>query len=228
MKTKIITAVLAIALLASTAIAAGPLTGITIALDAGHGGTEIGAYNATWDVAEKDINLDVVYALKAKLEASGASIVLTREGDETLSSRRGRVNLATERCKAVSGEKCNALISVHHNGSTDNTHDGTLVIYNEKKDIPLATAIHDTLIAGLGLNDEGYLHGGYGMTVYGNTVSALTEGYYVTNDWEAEQYLLGNRVDIEAQAIHDGIINYFSTATGGNGGGPGNGKGRNK
>lgn len=219
-------AVMALGLLSLPAFANSPLTGMTIALDAGHGGSEIGAYNATWDVSEKNVNIDTVYALKSKLEASGADVVLTRVGNETLKSRKGRVQIANDKCKAIDGEKCDILVSVHHNGSTDNTHDGTLVIYNEKQDIPLANALHDSLVAGLGLNDEGYLSGGYGITVYGRLVSVLTEGYYISNDWEAEQYLLGNRVDLEAQAIYDGIVMYFSENS--NGGGKGNGKGKNK
>ena len=132
--------------------------------------------------------------------------------------------MAIEECKSLYGRKCDALISVHHNGSTDPNYDGTMVIYNEKQDKPLATALHDALISALGLTDEGYDHGGYGMTVYGHLVSALTEAYYITNDWEAQQYLngtsthvcdsksirIGERVNQEADALYQGLLNYFS------------------
>ena len=131
--------------------------------------------------------------------------------------------MAIEECKSLYGRKCDALVSVHHNGSTDATHDGTMVIYNEKQDKPLATALHDALSA-LGLTDEGYDNGGYGMTVYGHLVSALTEAYYITNNWEAQQYLngtstqvcdsksvlIGKRVNQEADALYQGLLNYFS------------------
>jgi hypothetical protein len=67
------------------------------------------------------------------------------------------------------------------------------------------------------------LNGGYGMTVYKNLVSAITEAYYITNDKEAAQYLLGTpfvtpsgytvligeRVNQEAQAQLEGISAYF-------------------
>jgi len=207
--------VLAGLLFGSATYGATPVTGKLIALDAGHGGTETGAYNAAYNVYEKDVNLDVVLALKAKLEADSANVVLTREGDETMDSRKSRVDLAIEKCNTLYGRKCDILVSVHHNGNSDPTHDGTLVIYNEKKDIPLARALHDALIAGLGLNDEGYLHGGYGMTVYGNLVSAITEAYYITNNDEAQAWKAGTRTTQEVKALYTGLINYFSSSGGG-------------
>ncbi len=73
------------------------VTGKLIALDAGHGGMEIGAYNSVYQVAEKDVNLAVVLALMTKLEGDGAKVVLTREGDETMDSRKSRVDLAIEK-----------------------------------------------------------------------------------------------------------------------------------
>lgn len=96
-----------------------------------------------------------------------------------------------------------------------------------------------------GIN-EGLDHGGYGMTVYGHLVSAITEAYYITNTEEANLYLsgtlmpvseydtgsacsyqvrFGNRTDEEAAALSNGLFNYFNSAgDGGNGGGNGGGK----
>src|SRR3989338_11377102 len=68
--------------------AIAPFDGALIALDAGHGGTETGARNETYQVAEKDVNLAVVFALQGKLRTAGAKVVLTREGDETISDRK--------------------------------------------------------------------------------------------------------------------------------------------
>lgn len=230
-----------------------PLEGKIIALDAGHGGDELGAtYPANTgeaaDIYEKDVNLAVVYTLKEKLEAGGACVVLTRVCDETISWRKERVDIAKEKCKSECGGDCNVLVSNHHNGSTDSNYDGLLVIYNEKQDLPLATALHDALWTGIehnpnGFIDEGLDKGGYGMTVYGHLVSALTEAYYITNDWEAEQYLLGtssmicdndgdlindypaligDRITEEANALYQGLVDYFSSEDSGNGGGGGN------
>lgn len=219
--------------------AVNPLQGKLIALDAGHGGDEVGAQypansGTSATIYEKDVNLAVAYALKNKLEGAGATVVLTRKCDETISSRKSRVDMAIEECKSL-GRKCDALVSVHHNGSTNSTYDGLLVIYNERQDKPLAIALHDALLNGLtkpaNYVDEGLDNGGYGMTVYGHLVSVLTEAYYITNDWEAEQYLkgatttisnydlsstcnysvkVGDRINQEADALYQGLLNYFS------------------
>ena len=106
-----------------------------------------------------------------------------------------------------------------------------MVIYNEKQDIPLANALLEAL-APLTGNNEGLDHGGYGMTVYGHLVSALTEAYYITNTTEAVYYLsgtsaltctnpdtitthtvlIGDRINQEAGALYQGLFNYFSAS----------------
>lgn len=219
---KIIVSFAALALLATigggiVSAADSPLLGKVIALDAGHGGGESGAVNQTYQVAEADVNWDVVVALESKLTAQGANVVIA----ERLSTRRDRVADAVNKCQTLYGRKCDVLVSVHHNGSTDPTHDGTLVIYNEKQDIPLAQALHDSLLP-LTNSDEGYLHGGYGMTVYKNLVSVITEAYYITNDTEAERYLNNKDVQVgkEVDAQIAGLTNYFVSQTGGKGGRP--------
>jgi len=213
-----------------------PFAGKVIALDAGHGGTELGATyppnsGNAGIVKEKDVNLAVVYTLKTKIEEAGGKVVLTRVCDETISSRKERVDWAVTQCKALTGRKCDALISVHHNGNVDATHDGTMVIYNENQDKPLAIALHNSLIKALQLPDEGYDNGGYGMTVYNHLVSALTEAFYITNEQEAQTYLngtmkavcsqggldysvlIGDRVNKEAEALFQGLYTYLSTPT---------------
>lgn len=203
-----------------------PLAGKIIALDAGHDEVDYGASNIIDGilVKEADVNWDVVQALKTKLETSyGAYVVVA----ERFSTRRDRVNNAVAKCAAldVTGDgvadnkKCDVLVSVHHNGSTDPTHDGTLTIYTQKSDQPLAKALHDSLLP-LTNQDEGMLNGGYGMTVYKNLVSTITEAYYITNDDEARAWLSGTRTPQEVDAQIVGLTNYFASQTGGKGGKP--------
>ena len=200
-----------------------PLEGKVIALDAGHGNGETGAVNKKYGATEADVNWDVVVALESKLTAQGAKVVIA----ERLSTRRDRVADAVDKCQTLYGRKCDALVSIHHNGNDDPGHDGTLVIYNEKQDIPLAQKLHDALLPLTGI-DEGYLHGGYGMTVYKNLVSVITEAYYITNDEKAARYLndlnadgISNLVIEEADAQVAGLADYFASQSSG-------GKGRNK
>lgn len=234
MKKYILAALLTGVLSVSGAVFAtdNPLHGKIIALDAGHGefannGTIVtGATNVIDGVlvTEADVNWDVVQALKTKLETSyGARVVVA----DRLPSRKDRVNDAITECAAldVTGDgvgdekKCDALVSIHHNGSTDMNYDGTLVIYNEKKDKPLAEKMLAALTSLTG-NSDGLENGGYGMTVYGNLVSVITEAYYITNDDEARAWLSGTRTPQEVDAQIAGLTNYFASQTGGKGGKP--------
>jgi len=238
---KIILAILVIGLagfgaalaLARTSGSAPGISGKVIALDAGHGGSSLGAqYPAnsgiTGQIFEKDVNLAVVYALKAKLEANHALVVLPRDCDENIGLKQ-RASIATAECKALTGHDCDVFLAVHHNGNTDPNHDGTLTIYNNGgNNKKFATIIHDALITGLGLPDEGYLSGGYGSTIYGRFTQALSEGYYITNDTEGQTNLAqpltavcqnsgidyqvhsGAKTQEEADALYNGLVNYFS------------------
>ena len=64
--------------------AAGPLAGLTIAVDAGHGGYDGGAFGRVSGVAEKELNLDVAKRVEALLSEQGAKVVMTRTGDYAL------------------------------------------------------------------------------------------------------------------------------------------------
>lgn len=73
-----------------------PLKGMTIILDAGHGGKDPGCVSRTSPkIYESDINLAVVMATKDALEAQGATVILTREDDSWLGiySRAAITNL---------------------------------------------------------------------------------------------------------------------------------------
>ena len=88
--------------------------------------------------------------------------------------------------------------------------------------------MHQALVTGLNVPDEGLLSGGYGSTIYGQFTQALTEGYYTTNDTEASYYINGTptvvcqnsgvdylvnmstRTQEEADAQYQGLVNYFS------------------
>jgi N-acetylmuramoyl-L-alanine amidase len=189
--------------------AENPLEEKIIALDAGHGADDIGAWNKDYQIAEKDVNLVLAYALKDKLEANGATVILTRKDDSEDPSNR-------ERCKRAKG--ANVLISIHHNGSSDSTVDGTETYYTQPSDKPLAQTEYNELIKVFG-PERGVKRAAYGMTVLCKMPSTLTEAYFITNNIRAAQYLAYNDlnnpndhiVDWETSALYQGLVNYFST-----------------
>jgi N-acetylmuramoyl-L-alanine amidase len=221
-KKVLFTPLIAAALLILSASGTGavsPVAGKIIALDAGHGGGETGAvgYCGETAVLESDVNVAVRSALKALLEASEAVVFEV----PPLPLRRDRTAAAEE-------AGANALISIHHNGSSNRQTDYTQSFVTQKEDRQLATPIQSALVSALGLPDKGIKSDGYGMTVYGSFPGVLTEAYFVTSTAGAcdyVNYLSGatdTRVQREAQAMYDGLTAYFSGSGGGDGGGGGN------
>ncbi len=81
----------------------------TIVLDPGHGGDDAGETGAG-GTKEKDITLIVARRLKAAIEGRlGLRVLLTREGDDTVSMDR--------RTEIANNNKADAFISLHANGS---------------------------------------------------------------------------------------------------------------
>lgn len=99
------------------------LTGYSFALDAGHGGAQSGAVSA-FGFQEKWINLFVVRHLRDfLLKANSDTVILTRNTDITMDLR--------EREFIANSANVDWFQSVHHNGSTNNATDGSLVLYEE-------------------------------------------------------------------------------------------------
>lgn len=89
----------------------GPLAGMVIVVDPGHGGWDPGA--VVGGVKEKDLTLQVSQELKALLEERGARVILTRT-DDTHFSRTVREDLR-QRVALVAEHGADLFVSVHAN-----------------------------------------------------------------------------------------------------------------
>lgn len=108
------------------------LLGKTICLDAGHGGIDSGAIAD--NIYEKNINLDIVNAISKELLASGAYVILTRNGDYDLTrvtTMRKRNDLY-KRAMIINSSKCNIYLSIHLNSTTESKWRGLQIFYNSK------------------------------------------------------------------------------------------------
>jgi N-acetylmuramoyl-L-alanine amidase len=85
--------------------AAFPLSVRRVVLDAGHGGTDVGA--TAVGAAEKDITLDIGRRLASMLQKNGFEVVTTREDDRTV-ALRDRARLANE-------SRGDIFVSIHVN-----------------------------------------------------------------------------------------------------------------
>ncbi|MEX0680720.1 MAG: N-acetylmuramoyl-L-alanine amidase [Balneolales bacterium] len=138
--------------------------GINIAIDAGHGGSNLGALGAT-GVEEKNIVLDISKKVRDRLESEGARVIMTRHEDEYVSM--------VERTEMVLASNAHVLVSIHANSVGYNTNplsiQGTSVYFHHIGFRPLAGMIHHSMLE-LPLRDFGLI-GSFNFTL--NTLTKL-------------------------------------------------------
>ena len=134
-------------------------TGIIIAIDPGHGGSDPGA--VANGLREKDLTLEVSLALKEELESyDGVTVVMTRSTDV-----RPSENLSEDlssRVQTAAAARADALVSIHFNSGSPLAHGaevwyGNSSSYNyatHTKGRQLSSNIQDKL-TDLGLADRG-------------------------------------------------------------------------
>ncbi len=181
-----------------------PLTGITIALDAGHGGNDGGALGLAGKEGpnEKDVNMAVTIATQKWLQALGADVIMLREGDV-------RVEL-NDRLERAASARADMMISFHSNSIAANT-DGTKpkgieIYYFDQNAKKLADAIYKNLAAATGRQGRFVKLSNYRITLNGNAPAVLVEMGYMTNPQEFDQMCTKKSVYATAQAAVESVL----------------------
>lgn len=105
---------------------------IIVCIDAGHGGSDVGAAND--NRYEKDDNLNIAKLVEKYLNEQGIKTIMTRENDKSVNLR--------QRCKIANRKRADFFISLHRN-SADSGNGIEIWTNNKKqiKDINLAESI---------------------------------------------------------------------------------------
>ncbi|RUL57115.1 SH3 domain-containing protein [Lysinibacillus antri] len=178
----------------------GTLKGVTIVIDPGHGGNDVGTTGVR-GTEEKDINIKTAELLTEKLRASGAEVILTRESDVYVDLRK-RVSISHQ-------HTADAFISIHYDATEDSSISGFTTYYMNSYQQPLAKYVHEGLAKKVSLRDRGVQPGNY-LVLRENKQNAIlielgylsnpSEERVVTSDFYREQATLG---------IYQGLLNYF-------------------
>ncbi|OOM77217.1 N-acetylmuramoyl-L-alanine amidase LytC precursor [Clostridium puniceum] len=192
-----------------------------IVIDPGHNfGGDDGAYATNNGVtySERDLNMQVAVKVKAKLEAQGYKVIMTRNSSdrETASvteSLTNRVNIANN-------ARADLFVSIHHN-SASAAASGVEVYYSSKvqddsfggsySDLRLsasknlATSLATTITNSTGAINRGAKDGN--LFVCRNTTmpAVLIECGFITNPDEAQKCASSSYQDLEAGAIANAI-----------------------
>ena len=171
-----------------------PLTGLKVLLDAGHGGTESGAIGplGKYGLYEKNINLAITLNTRNYLQNLGATVVMTRTTDKTVS--------LSERANMIRKEKPDIAVSIHNNSmdvTADYTkHTGLLVLYSKDSSKSAAGYVKDLLVADLQRKDSGFRWQSLSVCMVTQSPAILIEGGFMSNPAE---YQWLSRYDNQAQ-----------------------------
>jgi len=181
-----------------------PLSGVTVAVDAGHGGSDPGALGVTYGhgTTEKDTNLATAVALQKKLELLGAEVIMLRESDATLD--------LNSRMAAAQAERVDFLISLHSNSvgfsSTASKANGVEVYYYEAISKSLAQNISSGIAGTTGRTARGAKYSNFIMTLNSYAPSVLVEMGFMLNPSDFDSMCSKQGIYNTVTTISDSII----------------------
>ncbi|MCL2772562.1 MAG: family 10 glycosylhydrolase [Oscillospiraceae bacterium] len=181
-----------------------PLNGLTIIVDAGHGGNDPGAlgFLGTKGKNEKDLNLEIALAVQTELTALGANVVMIRDTDVTVDiySRMDTLN-------KVDPDLC---ISIHHNSLGDTTDNsltrGLLGLYCNDSGRLLAKSVSDSISTELNRVERKVQYQMLAMLRNHKFPAALIEMSFITNPDEYETACAPVTIQRSADGIANGVI----------------------
>ena len=179
------------------------LSGLVIAVDAGHGGDNNGSIGAT-GVLEKDMNISMAYYLDSLLSEKGVKVVLMRTEYD--------VPAMSERIENILRSNARLLVSIHCNSAGDASDPlalrGVSTYYRSLGFKPLADIMYDNMLA-IGLKPFGEV-GSFNFTLNSLTQlpNVLVETAFLSNP-EDEMLLLDNGFRKKvAEQIASGLEEY--------------------
>jgi N-acetylmuramoyl-L-alanine amidase len=175
---------------------------LTIAVDAGHGGTNTGATGATSGILEKDYCLRIARELEQQLRKSGVrNVFMTRSKDTTLDM--------PDRILMLREADPDLLISIHLNSSAKDTVQGTSVFYRYPGFQLLPEKVLNRMLE-LGLKEFGRV-GHFNFALSGPTEypNCLVEVAFLSNPADERRILDPKFHKAVARKITEGIRDWL-------------------
>lgn len=187
----------------------GPLNGVCIVVDAGHGGYDGGARAGQSKIWEKEMNLQMAVQFCNALEAAGARVILTREEDKAFADKKrpdldARLNMARE-------AEADMLLSVHMNQYHNARESGPQVFYRKAHQDSrlLAGCIQQAMIDDLQPQKaRAALAGDYYMLSL-DIPSVLVECGFISNPEEEKMLLDAGYQKRLAEAVCRGVCEFM-------------------
>lgn len=188
-----------------------------IVLDSGHGGRDPGKIGIDGSL-EKDINLQIALRLKQYLEASGVTVVMTRDGDYGLYGEQDVNKKATDmknRCKLINQASPALTVSIHQNSYHQEAVKGGQVFYYKKsqqgKELADILQKRFDFVCGEDNRRASKANDNYYLLLHVRSPIVIVECGFLSNALEASLLNSKEYQDRLAWTIHMGIMEYLNT-----------------
>lgn len=188
--------------------------GITVVIDAGHGGMDGGTVGAKTGITESELNLKYAKKLTEYLENFGISVVNTRTTMDGLYDQftedYKQVDMQ-KRSEIINGSNAQLLVSIHMNKFTDSSSNGAQVFFKEGSEDGenMANAVRDMLKVNFENARDLTLAGDYYILNCTNTTGIIVECGFLSNPTEEENLQNEQYMNKMCYSIYAGIIHYL-------------------
>lgn len=191
------------------------IAGLTIVLDAGHGGIDPGAVSSS-GILEKDVVLAIARELERLLSRAGASVIMVRHSDYDLADssednllNRKRQDLQA-RVRIAEEAQADLYLSIHANFYPSPVWYGAQTFYYEGQEASerLARDIQAELVQRLGPNKRQAKAGDFRVLRDTSMPAALVEVGFLSNPREAALLAAPDYQRQVAEAIFAGLCRY--------------------
>ena len=192
--------------------AEGPLRGLTLCLDAGHGGYDGGAFGRDSGTPEKSLNLDVALRLQALLEQRGARVVMTRTEDVALAEEGPQRKRRDLQLRVDRAQGADAFLSIHMNEYRARSQAGPQVFYKKGADSSrlLAGVLQQRMNGDLApARPRTANTGKYYLLEHLSIPAVLVECGFLSNAGEKALLLTGEYRQRVAESLCQGLVEYF-------------------
>ena len=171
----------------------------TIIVDAGHGGSDVGATRE--NIYEKDITLDIAKRLEKILDKKGYNVVMTRSNDKYVSLQ--------ERVEITDKNEADLFVSVHVNSSVTPEGNGLETHYYTPQSYEFAQIVHKEFASAIDSKDRGLFKSKFYVINHTQCPSILVETGFISNPEERKELMTNQRRQKTAEAIAKGIVKYL-------------------
>ncbi len=171
----------------------------TIVIDAGHGGSDVGATRE--GIYEKDITLDMSKRLATILKKKGFNVLMVRDNDSYVSLQ--------DRVTFTEKNQGDLFVSIHVNSSVTPEGNGLETHYYTPQSYEFAQIVHKEFANAIDSKDRGLFKSKFYVINHTTCPSILVETGFISNPEERKELMTTQRRQKTAEAIAKGILKYL-------------------